>query len=159
MEGKGWRLTRIRIARTNEVRPGTMKVVEVNGGEILLANVAGRIYAMDNMCRHMGGSLGEGTLEGNVVTCPWHGCRWDVTSGRPITTQRLAFPLQVYDLDVEEGKIFLESRRRQRSVVLAGTSKSELERMADVRYTDESCVICGSRIDELGFCACSAGGI
>ena len=47
-----------------------------------LANVDGTLHALDNNCPHNGGPLGRGSLEGNELTCPWHGYRWDVTSGR-----------------------------------------------------------------------------
>ena len=52
--------------------------------EICVANVNGTISAMDNICLHRGGPLGEGQLEGKVVTCPWHGWQFDVTTGKAV---------------------------------------------------------------------------
>ena len=54
----------------------------VEGRELALFNVAGRYYAVDNVCPHQGGPIGEGLLEGSVVTCPWHGWRFDVCTGK-----------------------------------------------------------------------------
>lgn len=46
-----------------------------------LFNVDGEIFALDNVCPHAGGPLGEGSLEGTIVTCPWHGWSFDVKTG------------------------------------------------------------------------------
>lgn len=72
----------VTVARTTELLPGQCKVVEAAGRQIALYNVGGTFYATDNTCKHRGGPLGEGELEGNIVTCPWHGWQWDVTTGR-----------------------------------------------------------------------------
>jgi nitrite reductase/ring-hydroxylating ferredoxin subunit len=55
--------------------------VDVSGKAVALFNVGGTIYTIDNTCRHRGGPLGEGSLEGNVVTCPWHMWEYDVSTG------------------------------------------------------------------------------
>lgn len=97
----------IRVARAEEVPVGTGKVVQAAGKVLALFNIGGTFYAVDNRCTHVGGPLGEGAVEGNVVTCPWHGSRFDVTTGqviapparRPVTT----FPVQVV-----EGAVFVE---------------------------------------------------
>jgi len=72
----------IRAAKLSEIKPGTIHEVEVGGRTIALANVAGNFHAIDNACLHQGGPLGEGDLEGAVVTCPWHGWQFDLTSGK-----------------------------------------------------------------------------
>ncbi|MBI4165919.1 MAG: Rieske 2Fe-2S domain-containing protein [Acidobacteria bacterium] len=71
----------VAVAKVSNLAVGTGKVVEVNGKAVALFNVNGTFYAIDNTCRHRGGPLGEGTLEGNVVTCPWHMWDYDVTTG------------------------------------------------------------------------------
>ena len=70
-----------RVASTSEIPPGTGKVVQVGGKFVAVFNCAGTFYALDNACRHRGGPLGEGRLNGTVVTCPWHGWDYDVKSG------------------------------------------------------------------------------
>jgi 3-phenylpropionate/trans-cinnamate dioxygenase ferredoxin subunit len=69
------------IARSDELRDGEMKKVEVDGHELLLARVEGSYYAIDDRCPHMGGDLSEGSLDGSIVTCPKHGSRFDVRDG------------------------------------------------------------------------------
>jgi nitrite reductase (NADH) small subunit len=73
--------TFVKVAQIKELAPGTGKTVEVNGREVALFNVGGNFYAVDNTCKHRGGSLGEGELDGTVVTCPLHAWTYDVTTG------------------------------------------------------------------------------
>ena len=71
----------VRVASTSDLKPGENKVVEVNGEQVALFNVDGEFFAINNTCLHRGGPLGEGFLEGDVVTCPWHGWRYNVKTG------------------------------------------------------------------------------
>ncbi len=71
----------VRVAGTGDLKPGENKVVGVNGTDVALFNVEGQFFAINNTCRHQGGPLGEGFLEGDVVTCPWHGWKFNVKTG------------------------------------------------------------------------------
>jgi nitrite reductase (NADH) small subunit len=71
----------ITVAKIDEIPPGTCKSVEVHGVLLALCNVGGTVYALDNTCPHAGGPIGEGILMGDVVTCPWHGWRFNVRTG------------------------------------------------------------------------------
>ncbi len=71
----------VKIASVSDVASGSGKVVQAQDKSIALFNVDGTFYAIDNTCAHRGGPLGEGSLEGAVVTCPWHGWEYDVTKG------------------------------------------------------------------------------
>ena len=70
------------VTKTSDVPPGQMKVVNLGGEEIAIANVDGIYFAFGNFCPHEGGPLGEGELEGTAVTCPWHFTVFDVTTRR-----------------------------------------------------------------------------
>jgi NAD(P)H-dependent nitrite reductase small subunit len=70
-----------KVADTSEIPPGTGKVVEVGGKAVALFNCDGKFYAIENACKHRGGPLGEGSLSGSSVSCPWHGWEYDVRSG------------------------------------------------------------------------------
>ena len=72
----------VRVAGKSEIAIGKMKKITLDDKEILVANVNGNYYAVGNECTHFGGYLSEGVLEGNVVTCPNHKARFDVTSGK-----------------------------------------------------------------------------
>src|ERR1017187_5397708 len=71
----------VRVAAVSEVEPGKVKQITVNGKTIALCNVGGTFYALDNVCVHRGGPLGEGYLDGDKVECPWHGWKYDVKTG------------------------------------------------------------------------------
>ena len=72
---------RVRVASLAEVPPGSGRQVQVSGRALAIYNLDGIMHAIDGTCTHRGGPLGEGALVGNVVTCPWHGARFDVTTG------------------------------------------------------------------------------
>ena len=72
----------VRVARTTDIAPGQIREIQLDGTTIAVANVAGQFHAISNTCLHRGGPLGQGSLQGNVVTCPWHGWTYDVTSGK-----------------------------------------------------------------------------
>ncbi len=71
----------VKVAQTREIPEGQGISVEVNGRRIAIFNVDGAFYAIDDVCPHQGGPLGEGELSGKIVTCPWHGWEYDVTTG------------------------------------------------------------------------------
>src|SRR5512147_943066 len=71
----------VRIAKKSDIPPGQGRMFEVGGKQVAIFNVSGKFHAIDNVCQHQGGPLAEGDLEGCVVTCPWHGWTYDVTSG------------------------------------------------------------------------------
>ena len=72
---------RVTVAKVDELSPGNGMVAEVNGRSLAVFNVDGTFHVIDNTCVHRGGPLGEGDLEGDVVTCPWHGWEFNVTTG------------------------------------------------------------------------------
>jgi nitrite reductase/ring-hydroxylating ferredoxin subunit len=72
------------VADVNDVPAGKMKHIEVGEKEILLANSEGNVYALCDRCSHNNAPLSMGTLNGKVVTCPMHGARFDVTTGKKV---------------------------------------------------------------------------
>jgi nitrite reductase (NADH) small subunit len=97
----------VKVAKTDEIVPGQGKMIEVGGKKIALFNVEGSFHAIDDTCTHRGGPLSEGSLEGNQVTCPLHGARFDVTTGEvlgPPASQGVAR----YNVRVEGSDIQVE---------------------------------------------------
>ena len=72
------------IAKVSDIKKGTMKNVQVRNRDILLANVDGTFYAMDDRCGHMNALLSMGKLEGKYVICPFHFAEFDVTTGKKV---------------------------------------------------------------------------
>lgn len=74
----------VRIGRLSDFPAGSMKKVRVNGKDVLVANIAGSLCAINDECTHRGCSLSKGTIEGQVVVCPCHGGRFDIKTGKVI---------------------------------------------------------------------------
>ena len=71
----------VKVAAVSDVQPGSVKEIAVNGKTIALCNVDGKFYALDNVCLHRGGPLGQGYLDGEKLECPWHRWQYDVKTG------------------------------------------------------------------------------
>ena len=96
----------VRVASVDEVPEGTGKAVEANGQPVALFNVGGDFHALDGVCPHQGGPLGEGYLKGTVVTCPLHFWQFDVVKGHAPD-----FPdarITKFRVKVEAGQILVE---------------------------------------------------
>ena len=98
--------TQTKVAETADLKPGECKVIELGAKTLALFNVDGTFYVLDNTCLHRGGPLGEGELEGPIVTCPWHGWRWDVTTGA--NTNNPAVKVACFPVKVEGTSVFVE---------------------------------------------------
>jgi nitrite reductase (NADH) small subunit len=96
----------VRATSKNGVPPGKICEVQVDGAAVAIANVAGKICALSSVCLHQGGPLGEGELEGQVVTCPWHGWQFDVTTGKVVPNQ--AMGVETYPVEVRGDEIFVD---------------------------------------------------
>jgi nitrite reductase (NADH) small subunit len=95
-----------RAAAVAEIPAGTGKELVIDGRIIALYNVDGEFYAIDGVCPHAGGPLGKGMLRKNIVTCPWHGWQFDVTTGRHCLTTHIQ--AKRYDVVVEGDDVFVE---------------------------------------------------
>ena len=93
----------VTVAKVNDLKPGEGKIVEANGKTIALFNVDGKFHAIDNTCKHQGGPLGEGTCDGNIVTCPWHGWQYDVTTG--INSANPQVKVDTFEVKVEGDEV------------------------------------------------------
>lgn len=94
----------VKVLSTADLAEGQGKVVQAGGKAIALFNVGGTVYALDNTCLHRGGPLGEGMLEGNVITCPWHMWEYDVRTGEKVgapTVKVATYPVQVEGGDIK----------------------------------------------------------
>ena len=70
-----------KVAETGELSPGEMKSVLLGQEAVLLANVDGNFYVIDDICTHRGGTLSDGDLDGEQVQCPLHGAKFNVVTG------------------------------------------------------------------------------
>ena len=98
----------VRVGQLTDFPSGSLKMVEIAGKQVLVANMAGELFAIENTCTHRGGPLNEGTLEGKVVTCPWHGGQFDVTTGKVVgPPPRIDEP--AYSVKVQGNDVMIKS--------------------------------------------------
>jgi 3-phenylpropionate/trans-cinnamate dioxygenase ferredoxin component len=100
-------MARRRVASRADVPEGQAIVVEAGDQRLALCNVGGQIYAIDDVCTHDGGPLGEGTLIGDQIECPRHGARFDVRSGR-VTQMPAVRPVKTYTLEQEGDDLYVD---------------------------------------------------
>ena len=106
----------MRIADTAEVPAGKMKMMKIKDEKILIVNVDNNFYAVANPCTHKGGDLSKGSLEGKILTCPVHGSRFDVTTGKNVYAPKQFMSksnvgdLKKYELMVEGNSILIYQR-------------------------------------------------
>ncbi len=96
----------VRLLAQDECPPGEARECVAEDRIVALFNVAGEYHAIDGICPHQGGPLGQGQLAGCVITCPWHGWQFDVTSGQHQTSPSLRHPC--FPVKVEEGDIYVD---------------------------------------------------
>ena len=97
----------IDVAAVGEIAPGEAKLVEAEGREIALFNCGGEYYAIDNDCTHIGGPLCEGEINGDTVTCPWHGAQFSIRTGE-VLGPPADENVNSYRVHVEGGRILIE---------------------------------------------------
>lgn len=75
----------LEVGKVDEIPDGKMKYVEVQGKEIVISNIGGKYYVMDDRCGHMNARLSMGNISSDgIVTCSFHGARFDVTTGKKV---------------------------------------------------------------------------
>ncbi len=99
----------VKVGETSEIPMGKMKKVKFEEKEILITNVDGNYYAIENRCPHAGGDLSKGSLEGKIVTCPRHGSRFDVTTGKAVSGPKILF-LRFKTKDVSSFEVKVEGK-------------------------------------------------
>ena len=88
----------MKAARTEDIKEGGKKIILLGDKTLLLTHVGGEYYAIDNRCTHMGGSLYDGVLSGDVIKCPRHGTQFDVKTGKVVQRGKIVFiPVKASD--------------------------------------------------------------
>ena len=95
-----------RVATVDQIPPGHMLYVDVDGLPVALANVGGTIYAFSDSCRHQGGPLSSGVLCDEIVTCPWHGWAFNVRTGKALVPP-VGLRIQTYDVRIEDNAVLI----------------------------------------------------
>lgn len=111
----------VKVCATSDVPSGTMKKFSIEGYDVLVANIDGSYFAIDNYCPHTSGDLSAGKLEGSVVTCPRHGSQFDIKDGKCIRWAQMGpvistivkmikppRPAYSYKVKIEGGSVLVE---------------------------------------------------
>jgi len=93
-------------AKVAEVVPGQAKVVTLGDVRVALCNVDGKIYAIEDVCTHDDGPLGEGALAVGRIQCPRHGAQFDVKTGSAVRMPAIV-PVRTFPVEVKDGEIFV----------------------------------------------------
>ena len=118
------------VAGVAEIPNGRMKMVVVEGREILLAKVNDRFYAVDNRCPHINGDLSKGTLNETIISCPLHHSQFDMTDGHVVKWTnwtgiklnlakmvKSPHPLKTYMVKIEGDRVLVESKNAPAAVI------------------------------------------
>lgn len=96
------------VAKRSEIAPGTTRRVVVGGTGVLLCNVDGEIYAIEDICTHDGGPLDQGDLEGACIMCPRHGATFDVRTGDALTLPAV-LPVMKFPVEIRGDDVFVDA--------------------------------------------------
>jgi nitrite reductase (NADH) small subunit len=96
----------IKAGAIGELPPGKIREYQVNGKAVAIANVSGKCFAINGVCLHQGGPLGDGELSGKMVICPWHAWEYDVTTGKLAANPSVS--VESYPVEIREGDIYVD---------------------------------------------------
>lgn len=99
-----------RVCTLAELGPGSRRTVDVDGALVLVVNVAGELFAVEDVCTHDGAPLGDGSVDGTAVVCPRHGARFCLRTGAVLAPPAYA-PIATFPLRVSDGVIEVRDLR------------------------------------------------
>lgn len=100
---------KIIIGKIEEFPAGKIQKITADGKDILVANIDGNYFAIDDTCTHAGASLSEGKMKGSTIVCGWHGAEFDCKTGKMSSFPVKIRDLKSYSVTTESGNIFLEA--------------------------------------------------
>jgi 3-phenylpropionate/trans-cinnamate dioxygenase ferredoxin subunit len=95
------------VATVDEIEPGGRKSIIIDDAPALLIRVDDNFYAIEDICTHDGQPLTDGPIEGQEITCPRHGARFDVTNGNPLCMPATE-PVATFAVEVRDGAVFVK---------------------------------------------------
>jgi len=98
----------VKVDRASEIGPGEKKIYEVDGILVVVVNLDGEYYCIEDVCTHDGGPLGEGDLDDGEIVCPRHGARFDLRTGAAVKLPAFE-PVATYEVKVQDGDLLIES--------------------------------------------------
>jgi len=99
---------KIIVGKVSDIIQGKMHKISVDGKDILVTNIDGSYYSIDDTCTHSGASLSEGKLQDSIVVCGWHGAQFDCKTGKLDKFPAKINDLKSYNVVVESDDVFIE---------------------------------------------------
>lgn len=90
-----------------ELGPGMLRAIEIDSQPVVVRNVGGTLYAIENICPHRGGPIAEGEIANGAITCPWHDWSFDLASGQ--NTMNPAATIRLFPCRVEGGNVVVDA--------------------------------------------------
>ena len=100
----------VTVAREGELRPGKWRVADVDGTQIVVFNLDGEYFAIEDVCTHDGGQLTGGHVEGDQIVCPRHGARFCIRTGEALSAPAYE-PTATFPVRVEDGEVQVRDDR------------------------------------------------
>jgi apoptosis-inducing factor 3 len=97
----------VKLCDKNTLPAGELKAFKVKGHEVFVVNLGNKVFSLDARCTHAGAPLSEGTLNGEVLTCPWHYSQFNITNGI-VLRGPAEKPLKTYRVEERENFVFIE---------------------------------------------------
>jgi 3-phenylpropionate/trans-cinnamate dioxygenase ferredoxin subunit len=101
-------MSEYRVARAADISPGTAKAFHLDTIDVLVCNVDGTFYAIEDLCTHDGGALDQGTLHGRCVVCPRHGASFDVVTGEALTLPAV-MPVMTFPVHLDGDAVVVQA--------------------------------------------------
>jgi 3-phenylpropionate/trans-cinnamate dioxygenase ferredoxin component len=99
----------VTVCHVADLPPGAHRVVEVDGAQVAVFNLEGELYAIEDVCTHDGQPLTDGPLHGCEITCPRHGARFDIRTGKPLCMPATE-PVRTFEIEVRGNAVFARPR-------------------------------------------------
>ena len=100
----------VTVARVDELKPGARQLVDVDGSQLVVFNLEGKYYAIEDVCTHDGGQLTGGEVEGDQIICPRHGARFCIRTGAALTAPAYE-PTATFPVRIENDEIQVRDNR------------------------------------------------
>ncbi|MGK0341405.1 MAG: 3-phenylpropionate/trans-cinnamate dioxygenase ferredoxin subunit [Candidatus Azotimanducaceae bacterium] len=100
----------VTVARVEELAPGQRRLVDVDDAQIIVFNLEGHYYAIEDVCTHDGGKLTGGSVEGDQIVCPRHGARFCIRTGAALSAPAYE-PTSTFPVRMENGVIQVRDNR------------------------------------------------
>ena len=96
---------RVNMGTLADVPPGKILEKKIMARRVAVVNENGNLFGIESDCKHMRASLAKGKITDGIVTCPWHGWKYDLKTGNCLTVDK--FQLKKYEIEIEDDQIFL----------------------------------------------------